>query len=111
MKPDKHNLDRDRQIARQERWRNFHRQVRDKSNRKLKVQGERNTFLGLITYGLVGWAVAIPILIGISIGLWLDREYPSDYSWTLICLLVGAVLGCFNAWYWIQKVQSDRDGL
>lgn len=28
-------------------------------------------------FGIIGWAVAIPTLIGVAVGIWLDRHYPS----------------------------------
>lgn len=54
-------------------------------------------------FGLVGWSVAIPTLVGVAIGLWIDKTWPSRYSWTLMLLVPGLALGCFNAWYWITR--------
>jgi ATP synthase protein I len=59
-------------------------------------------------FGLVGWSVAIPTLIGIAIGLWLDRRWPGEVSWTLTFLILGITLGCLNAWYWIKQ-ESRRE--
>ena len=36
------------------------------------------------------------------LGLWLDRHWPGDFSWTLALLLAGVTLGCLNAWYWVD---------
>jgi ATP synthase protein I len=60
-------------------------------------------------FGLVGWSVAIPTLIGIAIGAWIDAQYPSQYSWTLMLLLIGVVVGCLNAWWWIQRESRDHE--
>ena len=54
-------------------------------------------------FGLVGWSVAVPIVAGVALGVWIDRNWPGDVSWTLTLLLAGAVLGAFNAWYWVQR--------
>jgi ATP synthase protein I len=59
-------------------------------------------------FGLVGWAVAIPTLIGIAVGIWIDKRWPSPYSWTLMLLVIGVVVGCLNAWYWVRR-ESRRD--
>ncbi|MDY7015266.1 MAG: AtpZ/AtpI family protein [Cyanobacteriota bacterium] len=83
----------------------FYVQLRDKVQRKLqaKQEGDRTLWLGLGTFGIVGWSVALPTLLGIAIGIWIDTTFPSRYSWTLMFLFVGVAIGCFNAWYWIQR--------
>ena len=59
-------------------------------------------------FGLVGWAVSAPILLAVGLGVWLDGQFQSQYSWTLMLLLIGTGLGCFNAWYWIKKESEGR---
>ena len=63
--------------------------------------------------GLVGWSVTIPTLIGAALGLWVDKHYPSPYSWTLMLLLMGLIIGCLNAWRWVdseyKEMQEDLD--
>ena len=59
-------------------------------------------------FGLVGWSVAIPTLLGVALGLWLDARFPGRPSWTLTFLIIGAALGCLNAWYWIKQ-ESQRE--
>lgn len=88
----------------------FHRRVKQKASRKLKArqQGDRSIWYGLGMFGIVGWSVAIPTLIGIAIGIWIDLKFPSPYSWTLMLLLLGVIIGCLNAWYWIQRESRDE---
>ena len=57
--------------------------------------------------GIIGWSVAIPMLLGIFIGIWIDSNWTSRYSWTLMLLLVGVVLGCLNAWHWIERERQS----
>jgi ATP synthase protein I len=59
-------------------------------------------------FGLVGWAVALPTVAGVALGVWLDHRFPSRASWTLTFLLVGVLLGSLNAWFWVQR-ESRRD--
>jgi ATP synthase protein I len=40
-------------------------------------------------------------------GNWLDKHYPDDHSWTLILLVAGLCLGCFNAWRWVDKEDKE----
>lgn len=86
----------------------FEHQVRQKSQRKLqaKQEGDRSLWLGIGVFGIVGWSVMVPTLLGIFLGIWLDRRFPSPYSWTLTGLFLGIVLGCWNAWSWIQREQN-----
>lgn len=76
----------------------------------LRLKGIRHkdetVWFGLGMFGIVGWSVAIPTLIGIALGLWIDRTWPSRYSWALMFLIIGVVLGCLNAAYWVRKVRS-----
>lgn len=73
-----------------------------------RARGQRAAWFGLGMFGLVGWSVAIPTVLGIAAGLWLDRRWPGPASWTLTLLIIGVALGCLNAWYWIQQ-ESRRD--
>jgi ATP synthase protein I len=75
-----------------------------KEVRKIKARREkdRGIWFGLGMFGLVGWSVAVPTLIGIALGIWIDLKWPSRYSWTLMLLIIGVILGCSNAWFWIN---------
>ena len=87
----------------------FPDRIGSKSDRKLQARKEhRNIWFGLGTFGMVGWSVTIPSLLGIALGVWIDTHIESKYSWTLMCLIIGVALGCFNAWYWITK-ESQGD--
>jgi ATP synthase protein I len=85
----------------------FERQIQEKTTRKLKArrEGDRSIWAGLGLFGMVGWSVIVPTLLGIALGIWIDNRFPSSHSWTLMLLFMGIVLGCWNAWYWIQREQ------
>ena len=76
---------------------------RAERKRRAREQSERTAWFGLGMFGLVGWSVAIPTLLGIALGLWLDARWPGQVSWTLTFLIIGVALGALNAWYWIQQ--------
>lgn len=98
--PEPERTERDRQDARQ---RKFRLKIRRKLARRQKAEREKSElFFGLGVFGVVGWSVAIPTLMGIAIGVWIDTTWPSQYSWTLMLLFAGVVLGCLNAWFWID---------
>jgi ATP synthase protein I len=76
--------------------------------RRARQIGRRGVWFGLGMFGLVGWAVALPTVAGVAIGLWLDARFPSHVSWTLTLLLLGALLGSLNAWYWVKRESRDE---
>ena len=81
-----------------------------KETRKVEARkiGKGNVWFGLGMLGIVGWSVAIPTLIGTAIGIWIDSRYPSRFSWTLMLLFAGVILGSINAWYWVNR--AGRNG-
>ncbi len=89
---------------------NLLKQIRTKEGRKLRARQEQHStiwfWLGMI--GLVGWSVALPTIIGVAVGVWVDRTWPSRYSWTLMFLFVGIVIGCTNAWFWVQQESGNK---
>ena len=86
----------------------FSEQVATQAKRKLKARTEdNNVWFGFGMFGLIGWSVAIPTLGGALIGIWLDGKYPGSHSWTLILLIAGLCIGCFNAAHWVAKESKD----
>lgn len=81
-----------------------------KAERKLKARGEqdRGVWFGLGMFGLVGWSVAVPTVLGAALGIWLDARFGSRISWTLTFLFIGLVIGCLLAWFWVKK-ESQGD--
>ena len=57
----------------------------------------------LAQIGVLGWITVIPILIGVWAGRWLDGRYHSGIFWTAPLLMLGAALGCWSAWRWIES--------
>jgi ATP synthase protein I len=93
----------------------FSRQVGAQAARKLKARrvAPKSVWFGLGMSGLVGWSVTIPTVIGAALGIWVDKQFTSRYSWTLMFLLTGLIIGCLNAWLWVQsefkEMQEDPD--
>jgi ATP synthase protein I len=81
------------------------RAISSQAARKLRVQrrGDRSLWFGFGMFGLIGWSVAVPTLLGALGGMWIDKHYPSSHSWTLALLVAGLVLGCAQAWHWIAE--------
>ncbi|MEO7728299.1 MAG: AtpZ/AtpI family protein [Burkholderiales bacterium] len=90
----------------------FSQQVAAKAARKLSAQRHvtQTVWSGLGMMGMVGWSVAVPTLLGAALGLWLDKHHPGGHSWTLTLMAIGLGLGCFNAWHWVAKEDSEIHG-
>ena len=80
-----------------------------KAARKLKARrnSTQGVWFGLGMMGLIGWSVVVPTLLGAALGLWLDNRHPGSYSWTLMLLVIGLVIGCLNAWHWVRKQDEE----
>ncbi len=105
MVRDKSSKERQRKILEE-----FSKKIGAEESRKIRARGKRskNYWFWLGMFGLVGWSVVIPTLIGIAIGIWIDKTYPSQFSWTLMLLFVGVILGCLNAWYWVKRESGNE---
>ena len=82
---------------------------------KLRAQRgkARSIWLGLGMLGVIGWSVVVPALVGVGIGIWIDTHFVSRYSWTLMLLLIGVIVGCLNAWHWVanehQEIRKEQE--
>ena len=87
----------------------FTKDICTKEARRLKgkTAKDHTIWFGLGMFGVVGWSIAIPTLIGVAAGLWIDKTFPSRYSWTLMFLIAGIVVGCMNGWYWVKKARDQ----
>jgi ATP synthase protein I len=90
-------------------------EIAAREKRKLRARKKKKDefWFGLGMFGMVGWSVAIPTVLGIFIGVWIDLNWPSLYSWTLMLLVIGLILGCANAWFWVnrqrQSISKERE--
>lgn len=77
--------------------------------RKLRAQRHRtrSIWFGFAMTGLIGWSVAAPLLMGVALGVWLDKHYPVRHSWTLTLLVLGLATGCWNAWRWVAQEEAE----
>ncbi|MGD8512954.1 MAG: AtpZ/AtpI family protein [Deltaproteobacteria bacterium] len=81
------------------------RKLRAKEARKIRARHQKDgsVWFGLGMFGLVGWSVAIPTILGVALGVWIDLKWTSRYSWTLMLLIIGIGVGCLNAWFWVSR--------
>jgi len=101
-----------RRVDRRSDSERFGERVERKAERKLRARRRAGggIWYGLGMMGLVGWAVAVPVLLAVALGLWLDRMMGAGVSWTLGMVVLGFAVGCFNAWYWVRREsRADRE--
>jgi ATP synthase protein I len=80
------------------------RQVREREAQVARSRSSRQSiWKSIAVLGTVGWSVTIPTIVGVALGLWLDRRWPMGFSWTLTLLTAGLVIGCVNAWLRIKE--------
>ena len=90
-------------------------EVGARETRKLRARRQKreSVWFGLGMMGLVGWSVAVPMLVGLAIGWAIDSRLPTRFSFTLMLLFAGAVVGCLNAWHWITRerraIEEERE--
>jgi ATP synthase protein I len=93
----------------------FSHEIETKVKRKLKARRNPNsdTWIGLGKLGLVGWSIVVPTLLGAALGIWIDKHYLDEHSWTLMLMLFGLIIGCISVWHWIIKehkeMHDDKD--
>ena len=75
--------------------------------RKARILSRRNKrqfYLNAAIIGVYGWQMAIPVLLGILAGTFLDRYAPVTHiSWTLNLIIIGFGIGIFNATRWVHR--------
>ena len=80
---------------------------KEKQKLKEKEKSRHGILFGLGMFGLVGWSVTLPTLLGAFLGMWLDKQFPGKQSWTLTFLLIGLIVGCMSAWHWLSREDKD----
>lgn len=92
-------------IKRKNRRRELIQMIKEKEKRKIRERRKikHGFWFGLGMFGLVGWSVVVPTILGTMFGKWLDTRFPGKQSWTLTFLIIGLITGCIIAWLWLTK--------
>ncbi len=89
----------------------FRNKIDGKLRRKIRSQkrDKKSAWSGLGLFGIVGWSVMIPTLLGTLLGIWMDKKVPQTFSWTITMLTAGLLTGCIVAWRWIEKENKEMN--
>lgn len=85
--------------------------VGSKEQRRLRARRSKNrsVWFGLGMFGVIGWSIAVPMVLGIACGLWIDSQFQTTRSWTLMLMVAGLGIGCLNAWTWIRRESVENN--
>jgi predicted F0F1-ATPase subunit len=73
----------------------------------LNKRSRHSLSIGFTQYGIVGFIILIPALLGAIIGGRIDP--PETNTWTISLLAAGFVIGILSALLWIRKeIKHDR---
>jgi len=53
--------------------------------------------------GILGWAIVVPILLGLVLGRWLDHRFGTGVFFSAPGIGLGAVIGFHAAWKWMHR--------
>lgn len=68
----------------------------DKENKKIVYKAA--------LLSVYGWQLTIPVLLSIILGILLDKVLPiAHFSWILNLILLGFIIGFYNATQWMKK--------
>ena len=83
------------------------RMIREVASKQKRLESGQNrwNWSSIAVLGVIGWSITLPTLTGVALGIWIDHRWPSRFSWTLMLLVCGLLLGCVNAW---MRVKGDR---
>lgn len=77
--------------------------------KKNKAQEEGSEIMfGLGLFGIVGWSIAIPTILGIALGVFLDKKIPQSFSWTISLLFLGVIIGSLITWRWLSEKSKEN---
>jgi len=53
--------------------------------------------------GILGWAIVLPMLLGIVLGRLADKYFDTGIFFTAPAILIGAAIGFHAAWKWMHR--------
>ena len=82
-----------------------------KSLRREKARGRRkdSVWAWLATFGLVGWTVVVPTVLGLALGRFLEDRIEGSVNFTITFLVVGAAVGLWMAWHWVRTESHHHE--
>jgi predicted F0F1-ATPase subunit len=73
-----------------------------------KYGGEMHVWRFVRSTGVMGLVLAVPTILGMATGMWIDTLWPGSRSWFSILAPVGFALGCVCAIFWSYVTQEQQ---
>ena len=84
-------------------------QILKKKAQALGNRKNRTFYFNAAILSVYGWQMAIPVLLGIILGRFLDKHFTNDtFSWTLNLIIIGFAVGVFNANYLSSEANHSK---
>ena len=82
--------------------------IKKDSAKKSRAQKEGSEIMfGLGLFGIVGWSIAIPTVLGVAVGVFLDKRIPQRFCWTITLLFAGVIVGAHITWHWLSEKSKE----
>ncbi len=82
--------------------------IKRDSAKKSRAQKEGSEIMfGLGLFGIVGWSIAVPTVLGVALGVFLDKRIPQSFSWTITLLFAGVIVGALITWHWLSEKSKE----
>ena len=78
------------------------RRRRDQHDKHVR-DGDSSFWQSVGMMGTIGWSVAVPTVLGVLLGRWLDGRLDSAHVFMVFFMLVGLVTGCVTAWRMVAE--------
>jgi ATP synthase protein I len=49
----------------------------------------------------------VPTVLGIALGVFLDKRFPQNFSWTITLLFAGVIIGALITWHWLSEKSKE----
>lgn len=64
----------------------------------------KNIVYAFSLVGILGFEIAVPVVLGVLLGIYLDRRYNTGGVFTIICTLLSVLVGVYNFYRLLAKV-------
>lgn len=78
-----------------------HRALRREEQARANPEPSLGRRLGQV--GVLGWAIVVPMLLGLLLGRWIDRLLGSGVLFSAALVFLGAATGLWSAWRWMHR--------